>query len=91
MAFVVCTVQPGLRESEVSVVIEDAQGGKTSLRVEEDFLLRQNGHALLPVGIVHIDPQKKVTLIELPHESDSGANRIWVPTASVQQQEQVGV
>lgn len=34
----------------------------------------------LPIGVVAIDPDpaKKAVLIELPHETDSGVNRLWV-------------
>ena len=36
------------------------------------------GGTRLPVGIVHVDPKTKLVLIELPHEAETGANRLWV-------------
>ena len=38
----------------------------------------KEGRFYLTVGIVYWDPKTKAVLIELPHEADSGANRLWV-------------
>ncbi len=80
MAQVVCAeVSPGLRESERSVAIKDVHGRRQFLRVPYDFLTSGKENKLyMTVGIVHVDPKTKAVLIELPHEADSGANRLWV-------------
>lgn len=75
MAYVACDVSEGLRESEATVQVVSVDGVNVFLRVERDFLL--DGKSL-PVGVVHVDSEKKRVLIELPHESDSGLNRLWV-------------
>jgi hypothetical protein len=80
MALVVCDqVSSGLRESERSVAVKDVYGRRQFLRVEADFLTPgQGGRQYITVGVVHVDPRTKVVLIELPHESDAGVNRLWV-------------
>jgi hypothetical protein len=80
MALVVCDqVSPGLRASERSVAIKDVYRHRQFLRVEADFLTPgKGGKQYITVGVVHVDPRTKAVLIELPHESDAGVNRLWV-------------
>ena len=78
MAEVICDVTDGLRPEEATVAIEDVDGGQQFLRVEREFLSQRGKKWYLPVGVVGEDPRQKVVLIELPHEADSGANRLWV-------------
>jgi len=78
MYYVACEVTGGLRESEATVSVEDVDGAKAFLRVERDFVHKPNGQAYLPIGLIHVDQQAKTALIELPHEADSGVNRLWV-------------
>jgi hypothetical protein len=79
MAHVVCEqVSPGLRESEVIVAIKDQSGRRHFIRVERDFLTMDKGKSYLPVGLVHVDPKSRAVLLELPHEAETGANRLWV-------------
>jgi hypothetical protein len=79
MAKVRCdSVSEGLRASEALASIVDYSGRKHSIRVERDFLTEDNGTKYLPIGIVHVDPKTKAILIELPHEAETGANRLWV-------------
>jgi hypothetical protein len=78
MAEVICEVTHGLRESERTVAVKDVYGRRQFLRVEEGFITTEDDKAYLPVGVVGIDKSKNVALIELPHESDGGANRLWV-------------
>lgn len=78
MVQVICESQPGLRASERTASVEDVFGRRQFLRVEEGFLAREGGNYLLPVGVVGIDEAKGMALIELPHESDAGVNRLWV-------------
>ena len=79
MAKILCSnVSAGLRPSEVVASFVDFHGRTHFIRVEKDFLDEQGGRQFLPVGIVHIDPTTKAVLIELPHEAETGANRLWV-------------
>ena len=79
MAEVRCeSVSEGLRASEVVAAFCDYQGRRHFIRVEREFLSGVDGNTYLPVGIVHIDPVTKLVLIELPHEAETGANRLWV-------------
>ncbi len=79
MALIRCeSVSDGLRASEAVAVFHDYQGRRHFLRVERDFLSEIGGHVYLPIGVVHVDPRTKLVLIELPHEAETGANRLWV-------------
>jgi hypothetical protein len=71
-------VTEGLRSSEVVASFTDFHGKRHFIRVERDFLSEQEGADYLPVGIVHFDPKHKAVLIELSHEAETGANRLWV-------------
>lgn len=83
MAQVVCEVTPGLRETEKTVAVRDVYGRRQFLRVEEGFLSVEDGLSLLPIGVVGVDEAKGLALIELPHESDAGANRLWVRSEEI--------
>ncbi|GEM_PF-1480830 len=83
MAYVRCDIDDGLRPSEATVEVKDVHGRSQFLRVERDFVKSFDGVSYLPMGIVHRD--NEVVLIELPHEADSGANRLWVPKSSVRE------
>jgi hypothetical protein len=72
------SIAEGLRTSEALAIFKDYQGRKHFLRVERDFLSQKNGAFYLPVGVVHADPRTNLILIELPHEAETGANRLWV-------------
>jgi len=85
MAQVICEVSAGLRDSERTVAIRDVHGRKQFLRVEEGFLAPVDSQWYLPVGVVGIDEAKKLALIELPHEADSGVNRLWVRLADLRE------
>jgi hypothetical protein len=79
MAKIRCAgVSEGLRSSEAVARFVDYNGRTHFIRVERDFVEEQSGHFFLPVGIVYIDPKTKAVLVELPHEAETGANRLWV-------------
>jgi hypothetical protein len=78
MAQVICEVSPGLRESERTVAVRDIRGPRHFLRVEAGYLTSVGTDWYLPIGVVGVDEAKQLALIELPHEADSGANRLWV-------------
>ncbi len=71
-------ISDGLRASEAVAILRDYANRRHFIRVERDFLSEQGDHYYLPIGIVHIDPKTKAVLIELPHEAETGANRLWV-------------
>jgi hypothetical protein len=71
-------VRNGLRASEALAIFRDFDGRRHFIRVERDFLSVENGQTYLSVGVVHIDPRTNLVLIELPHEAETGANRLWV-------------
>jgi hypothetical protein len=80
MAKIRCeSISDGLRQSEAIASFTDFRRRKHFIRVERDFLTEDaQGVFFLPVGIVHVDPRTKAVLIELPHEAETGANRLWV-------------
>ena len=79
MAKIRCiSVSDGLRASEAVAGLQDYQGRRHFIRVERDFLSQSNGGNYMPIGIVHVDLRSKAVLIELPHEAETGANRLWV-------------
>jgi hypothetical protein len=85
MAYVACTVEEGLRPSEASVGVQGVDGRWAFLRVERDFVKSLQGQDWLPIGIVYRTREdgRDLLLIELPHEPDSGANRVWVEAAKI--------
>ena len=78
MVQIICEIQAGLRATEKTVVVQDVFGRRQFLRVEEGFVGHEGLESLLPVGVVGVDERKGLSLIELPHESDAGVNRLWV-------------
>ena len=78
MPYVVCNIDEGLRPSEVTVEVRDIDDRPEFLRVHRDFAKKFENTYYLPIGIVYHDRDKGLYLIELPHEADSGANRLWV-------------
>ena len=79
MAMIRCEkITEGLRASEAVAQFIDYHGRLHYIRVEKDFLSSKNAAQYLPIGIVHIDPKSKAVLIELPHEAETGANRLWI-------------
>lgn len=84
MAYVLCAVEDGLRPSEATVGVTGFDNRVEYLRVERSFIREIAGHPYLPVGLIQYDEQDPgVALIELPHEADSGANRMWVRTSNL--------
>jgi hypothetical protein len=76
-----CSIALGFREGELAVGVPDETRKRQHLRVNENLVASEGGKQYLAVGIVELDYKHKRALIELPHEADSGANRLWVPFA----------
>jgi hypothetical protein len=77
-----CSIALGFREGELAVSVPDETGRRQHLRVNKNLVAAADGNHYLAVGIVELDCKRKRVLIELPHEADSGANRLWVPFES---------
>ncbi|MBX3413120.1 MAG: hypothetical protein KF708_10565 [Pirellulales bacterium] len=76
-------VSNGLRASEAVASFKDYHGRTHFIRVERDFLTDKDQLHFLPVGVVHIDQRNRAVLIELPHEAETGANRLWVKSEQI--------
>jgi len=83
MAYVLCNITDGLRPSEVTVEVRDVDGRPEFLRVHREFVKNINDRWRLPIGIVYHDRAKDQFWIELPHEADSGINRLWAASTNI--------
>jgi hypothetical protein len=59
------------------VTVTDLYGRRHFIREERKFLTTRDGQSYLPVDVVAVDPRTKAVLVELPHEAENGAHRIW--------------
>ena len=82
-------VSPGLREADAILTFLDFHGRRHFLQIEKDFLVHHNGHSYLAVGLVHRDARTGAFLIELPHEAETGVNRLWVSAEKVLEGDEV--
>jgi hypothetical protein len=82
-------VSPGLREADAILTLLDVSGRRHFLQIEKDLLVRQNGKSYLPVGCVHRDARTGAFLIELPHEAETGVNRLWVSAEKIRDADEV--
>jgi hypothetical protein len=81
MANLLCDqITDGLRKSEAVASFVDFSGRRHFIRVERDFLGARNQ---LPIGVIHVDQKTKAVLVELPHEAETGANRVWLKPAQL--------
>jgi hypothetical protein len=79
MAAILCDhVAPGMRASERCVSVRDVRGRREWLLVEQDFLTQRQNKTYLPIGIVQVDQDHDLVLVEFPHEAATGGNRVWV-------------
>jgi hypothetical protein len=80
MLYLECDIKqsPGMRESDVIATVSDFRGRKEQLQVEKAFLVQRGGRTFLPVWGLAEDRDRKLAEVELPQESASGTNRIWV-------------
>jgi hypothetical protein len=82
-------VSPGLRAADAILTFVDIQGRRHFLQIERDILEHRKGHSYLPVGFVHRDARTGAFLIELPHEAETGVNRIWLSADKVLRADEV--
>ena len=59
------------------------EGFSEYLTIEDRFLVNRDGVPHLAVSVIGKDRRGNRTLIQLPYEADSGANRVWVPPDAV--------
>ena len=71
-------ISEGLRSSEAVASFTDYHGRRHFIRVERDFLSGRGNDTYLPVSTIQVDSRTQAVLIELPHEAETGANRLWV-------------
>lgn len=83
---VACTTRPGFLSNELTVSVLDEKGKTQNLRVNKNLVSEKNGTQYLAIGVVEVDYRNRRALVELPHEADSGANRLWVPFSSFRQE-----
>jgi hypothetical protein len=84
VAAILCEqVAPGMRTSERCVSVRDIRGHREWLLVEQDFLTQRQNQTYLPVGIIQVDREGDLVLVEFPHEAATGGNRIWVRAADL--------
>ena len=70
---------------------EALHGRRHFLQIEKDLLVPRNGNSYLPVGFVHRDAPTGAFLIELPHEAETGVNRLWISAEKVLDADEVPV
>jgi hypothetical protein len=83
MALIQCEVADGPRTGFKTVGIPSIEGHTEYLTIEERFLVRRGDDFLLPVREISRDQQHGTSLVQLPVEADSGARRVWVWRASI--------
>jgi hypothetical protein len=79
-------VPNGMLDTQV-IRVPDAQGQNHVLRVARGGLVEKDDKKYLPVGLVHVDRQRRLALIELPEEADSGTSRLWIAFTHFRRQE----
>lgn len=78
MALIRCEASEGPRSGCKAVGVPSVEGHTEYLVVEDRFLIERDGERYLAVGVVGKDYRQGLTLVQLPFEADSGANRVWV-------------
>ena len=84
-----CEARPGDADWEVVVAVKDEKGRRQFLSVSKGMVAKENGKTYLAIGVVEVDSRTRRVLIELPHESDSGVSRLWVPFDSFRPRSEV--
>jgi hypothetical protein len=89
MSHVPSTILEGPRHGFKTAAVQTAEGMTEYMTIEERFIKTQGGISYIPVLVVGEDPHKQVALIRLPVEADSGANRVWVRSSEVLEEDEV--
>jgi hypothetical protein len=84
MPAVLCEqVAPGMRATERCVSVRDVRGRLEWLLVEQDFLAVRQKETYLPIGVIQVDRDHDLVLVEFPHEAATGGNRVWVRSSDL--------
>lgn len=83
MKLIRCTVTEGPRSGFKAIEVPSAEGYGEHFSIEVRFLKQEGDEFLLPVRVVGWDSVQKLSLIQLPVEADSGANRMWINDAII--------
>ncbi len=89
MKLVTCEVSKGARDGFKTVGVQSVEGFIEYFSIEERFLFNENGEYLLPARVISTDSRYKTSLIQLPVEADSGANRVWISGNLIQEKDKV--
>jgi hypothetical protein len=79
LALLVCDLEEGLRSREATAIVKDYTGRRQFMPLDRTQIAEEDGKSWVTVDVLHIDAAKKVALVNLPIEADSGVHRIWVP------------
>ncbi len=91
MELLKCDVTEGPRPGFKAVGVASIEGFVEFLSIEDRFLVTQGHEFLLPVRVIGRDKKYDTVLVQLPVEADSGANRVWVKSATVASFDEVAV
>ncbi len=84
MALLRCLkVEDGLRTAEATVTIQEHDERPHYLPVDRDLLTTIGKQYFLPVRLLDVDKSGQYSLVSLPVEADSGANRLWVKSNQI--------
>ena len=92
MLYLECEIRKaaGLRGTDVIAVVKDHSGAQEQIQIEASFLVQRGMRYFLPVWGLSQDEDRKTVQVELPQESASGTNRIWIrPEQVFYQKEEV--
>lgn len=88
MALLICKdVASGLRSSEATVTLEAADGGEEYFPIDRGMISRKDCKDYLTVRLLGEYEATGNSLVGLPVEADSGANRIWVKSINLRSNE----
>jgi hypothetical protein len=90
MSLLLCEITEGARKAEATAIVKDVTGRKEFLPIDRGLLSEEAGKHFLAVDLIYSDSQKKIALVGLPVEADSGAHRIWVKLSSIHQTSEIG-
>lgn len=79
MVYLPCTVAPGLRPQEAGISIYSSTGEQEHFPLDRGMLHRIGDQDILPTYLQYIDWDKRIALVALPVETDSGTHSMFLP------------
>lgn len=89
MDLLLCEILEGARQAEATVVVKDVHERREFFPADRELITEEGGKHWVPVSLIHVDDPRKLALVGLPVEADSGAHRIWVKRSHLRQPNQV--